>query len=89
MPEDHEVDGQDAEEELAIDGIPTPTSRGGAGDANHATIDGSLVLQLVMDTNWEVEGSFKCDSGVTKALPLLVIGLAALGFISLRVWRRG
>jgi hypothetical protein len=38
-PEDHEVDGQDAEEDLGIDGISAPTSQGGTQQTlEHAEI---------------------------------------------------
>jgi len=58
------------------------------GDPNHATVDPNLTITIVMNADMQVEAMFKCGSGMTEALPLLVIGLAVLGFISRRALRR-
>ena len=58
------------------------------GDANYATVDANLTTMFVMNTDMQVQAAFKCGSGVSEALPLLVIGLAALGFVSRRIRRR-
>ncbi|MBN1342993.1 MAG: hypothetical protein JXQ73_09960 [Phycisphaerae bacterium] len=58
------------------------------GDANYASVDANLTTTIVMDSDMQVEAAFKCGSGVSSALPLLVIGLAVLGFVSRRMRRR-
>ncbi len=57
-------------------------------DAQFATIDGNPVLQLTMNHDYTVEAAFKCGSGTGQMLPLLVIGVAVLGIVSRRTWRR-
>jgi hypothetical protein len=58
-------------------------------DPNCVVVDSNMVLHLTMDHDYTVEAAFKCGSGMGGALPLLVIGTVALGFISRRVWQRG
>lgn len=57
-------------------------------DANYAVTDTNAVLQLTMDHDYAVEAAFKCGSGLSEALPALTIGLAVVGFVSRRMWRR-
>ncbi|MBN1345922.1 MAG: SUMF1/EgtB/PvdO family nonheme iron enzyme [Phycisphaerae bacterium] len=54
------------------------------GDLNHAAADANLVLELSMTRDWEVQARFTCGNGVPQTLPLLAVGLLALGIISRR-----
>lgn len=53
-------------------------------DANYATVDANLTTAIVMNTDMQVQATFKCGSGVSEMLPLLVFGLALLAFASRR-----
>jgi hypothetical protein len=57
-------------------------------DANYAAIDTNNPLTLVMDRDMQVTAVFKCGSGAAQGLPLLVIGMTAIGIVSRHARRR-
>jgi hypothetical protein len=56
------------------------------GDANYRVIDTNNPLVIVMDSDKEIVGVFKCGgAGMGQVLPLLLVGLAVCGFVSRRI----
>ncbi|MBN1345806.1 MAG: hypothetical protein JXQ73_24155 [Phycisphaerae bacterium] len=46
------------------------------GDANYAAADGNLAIQVVLDTNREVQAAFKCGTGLSPFLGMALLTLA-------------
>ncbi len=54
------------------------------GDSNHITIDSNAVLFLMMDADWEIEGSFKCGGSLPPFIAMTLLALA-LGVVVRRI----
>lgn len=54
------------------------------GDPNYATEDTNLVLNIIMDGNYEVEARFMCSSGMGDVLPMMALAAGVLGCVSFR-----
>ncbi len=54
------------------------------GDANCATIDANMATTIKMNTDRQVDASFRCSNGVGAMLPLMAVGLGGLALLRRR-----